>query len=241
MTPVLAARGIDVVLAGMPVLTDVSIDVGRGEIVALLGRNGAGKTTTLRALAGLQRVAGGRVLLDGRAVQNRPAHRVAAAGCALVLEGARVFRRLRVIDNLRLGAPGATHREVASRLAEQLDRFPMLAARANALAGQLSGGEQSLLALAQGLMAAPRVLLVDEPSVGLDPGTAHWVFSELAKLRDEGWAMIVAEQAVDGVLGVADRGCVLDVGRVVATGAAPALRDDPAVRAAYIGPAAPRG
>jgi branched-chain amino acid transport system ATP-binding protein len=233
VTGLLVVCGIEVVLGGMPVVRDVSLEVRRGEIVALLGRNGAGKTTTLRAVAGLHRIASGRVLLDGREVQNRPAHVVAGAGCTLVLEGARVFRRLTVEANLRLGAYGAGRVRTVHRLAEQYRRFPSLAARRMSPAGALSGGEQSLLAVAQGLMAAPRVLLLDEPSVGLDAGTLDVVMETLGELRQEGGAVLVAEQAVDRVLAVADRGYVLDAGRLVGDGEARALRSSAVLRDAY--------
>lgn len=235
MNPLLQVEALDVALGGVPVVEGVSLAVERGEVVALLGRNGAGKTTVLRAVAGAQRVAGGHVLLDGEEMTGRPAHRVAAAGLVLVLEGHRVFLHQSVETNLRLGAYRAPPREVERRLGEQLSRFEVLAARRHLLAGQLSGGEQQLVAIAQGLMAAPRVLLLDEPSIGLDEGMAGLLFAELNELRHRGMGVLVAEQAVDQVLEVGDRAYVLQSGRMVAHRPARELRGDPILREAYLG------
>lgn len=237
MTPLLRVEALDVALGGVPVIEGASLTVERGELIALLGRNGAGKTTVLRAIAGAQRVAGGSVLLDGVEIAGRPAHRVAAAGCVLVLEGHRVFQHQSVETNLRLGAYHASSGEVERRLDEQLGRFTVLAARRRVLAGQLSGGEQQLLAVAQGLMAAPRLLLLDEPSIGLDAGVVGWLFATLDELRGQGIGLLVAEQSVDQVLSVADRAYVLQSGRMVAHRAAIELRGDSILRDAYLGSA----
>jgi branched-chain amino acid transport system ATP-binding protein len=235
LTALLEVDALDVALGGVPVLSDVSLTVGRGEIVALLGRNGAGKTTTLRAVAGAQRIAAGRVLLEGDDITGRPAHRVSTAGCVLVLEGHRVFRRQDVETNLRLGALHAPGGEVAQRLTEQFGRFAALAARRRTLAGRLSGGEQQLLAIAQGLMARPRLLLLDEPSVGLDGGMVERLFAILGGLRAQGIGLLVAEQSVDHLLAVADRAYVIASGRVVAERPARVLRADGVLREAYLG------
>lgn len=215
MSAVLDVDGISVLLGGMPVVEGVSMTVGGGEMVALTGPNGAGKSTTLRAVAGLERIAAGRVLLGGREIQNRPAHQVATAGCTLVLEGARIFHRLSIEANLRLGAYGCDRHQVAARLAEQADRFPALASRLGASAASLSGGEQKLLALAQGLMAAPRVLLLDEPAVGLDAATAEHVAEVLRGIRQRGTAVLVADRGGGAMADAADRTVVLHLGRVV--------------------------
>jgi ABC-type branched-subunit amino acid transport system ATPase component len=236
-TPVLRVEGVDITHGGVPAVTGLSLEVSRGEIVALLGRNGAGKTTTLRAIAGLHRVAAGTIHLDNLAVHNRPAHAVAAAGCTLVQDGNRIFRRLPVTTNLRLGGFRVSRTEVERRIDEQLRRFPVLAGKRDVAAGQLSGGEQQQLALAQGLMAAPQLLMLDEPSVGLAIGLVRNLFALLATLRDDGMAVLIAEQSVDQVLRVADRAYVLDVGCLVASGPAPQVRDDTELRDAYLGKA----
>ena len=235
MTPLLQVDALEVALGGVPVVEGVSLAVERGEIVAILGRNGAGKTTVLRAIAGAQPMAGGSVRLEGDTISGWPAHRVAVAGCVLVLEGHRVFLHQSVETNLRLGAYHAPSREVDSRLSEQFERFAVLAAKRRVLAGQLSGGEQQLLAVAQGLMAAPRLLLLDEPSIGLDEGVVTWLFMILDGLRHQGMGLLVAEQSVDQVLDVAGRAYVLQSGRVVAHRPARELRGDRVLRDAYLG------
>jgi len=233
--PILRLESVSVTHAGVPAVVDLNLEVAPGEMVLLLGRNGAGKTTTLRAVAGLQRVVSGRISLDGRAVHNHAPHSVAAAGCTLVQDGNRIFRRLDVETNLRLGAYRCPAADARWRMEEQLDRFPTLRQKRRVAAGQLSGGEQQQLAIAQGLMAAPRVLLLDEPSVGLALGLVRATFALLASLRDAGMAVLVAEQAVDQPLQVADRAVVLDLGRSVAAGTPAELRDSGALDEAYLG------
>ena len=225
--PILRLESVSVTHAGVPAVVDLNLEVAPGEMVLLLGRNGAGKTTTLRAVAGLQRVVSGRISLDGRAVHNHAPHSVAAAGCTLVQDGNRIFRRL--------GAYRCPAADARWRMEEQLDRFPTLRQKRRVAAGQLSGGEQQQLAIAQGLMAAPRVLLLDEPSVGLALGLVRATFALLASLRDAGMAVLVAEQAVDQPLQVADRAVVLDLGRSVAAGTPAELRDSGALDEAYLG------
>ena len=233
--PVLCVESIRVNHAGVPAVIDLNLEVGAGEMVVLLGRNGAGKTTTLRAIAGLHRVAAGRILLDARPIHNKPAHSVVAAGCTMVQDGNRIFRRLDVETNLRLGAFRCGGAEAQRRLAEQLGRFPVLAEKRRLAAGQLSGGEQQQLAIAQGLMARPRVLLLDEPSVGLALGLVRTTMALLASLRDSGLAVLLAEQAIDQPLRVADRAYVLDLGRVVARGTPAQLRETGGLDEAYLG------
>ena len=233
--PVLRLEDVSVTHAGVPAVAGLSLEVGAGEIVLLLGRNGAGKTTTLRAVAGLQRVVAGRISLDGRPIQNRPPHDVAAAGCTLVQDGNRVFRRLDVQTNLRLGAYRCSTADALARIEEQLDRFPVLRDKRAVAAGQLSGGEQQQLAIAQGLMAHPRVLLLDEPSVGLALGLVRATLALLAALRDQGLAVLLAEQAVEQPLRVADRAVALDLGRSVAAGTAAELGASGVLDAAYLG------
>jgi branched-chain amino acid transport system ATP-binding protein len=216
------------------VLSGVSLTVGAGEVVALLGANGAGKTTTLRAVSGLVRPSGGAVRLDGRLLSGRAPHDLVAAGVAHVPEGRRIFARMSVWENLAMGAYRRT-----GPTAADVDRvhalFPVLAARAEQAAGTLSGGEQQMLAIGRALMARPRVLLLDEPSLGLAPQVVQTVFAAVAALRQDGTAVLLVEQDVALALTVAARAHVLATGRVVLSGEAASLRDDARVEAAYLG------
>jgi len=208
--PRLRVEGISVTHGGVPAVVDLSLTAGAGEIVALLGRNGAGKTTTMRAITGLTPPRTGDVLYKGRNIVGRPAH-------------------------LRLGAYRVPRAEAERRMEEQFARFPVLGAKRNVAAGQLSGGEQQQLAIAQGLMARPRVLLLDEPSVGLALGLVRVTFAILDELRSQGLAILLAEQSVDQPLRIADRAYVLDLGRLALSGPAAELRESGALHDAYLG------
>jgi ABC-type branched-subunit amino acid transport system ATPase component len=205
----------------------------------LLGANGAGKSTTMRAVSGLLRPIVGDVILDDRKIDGLDAHRVASRGLALVPEGRQVFPELSVADNIRLGAflrkgVGKTFDEEAE-MAALLARFPRLKDRLESRAGLLSGGEQQMLAIARGLMAKPRILLLDEPSLGLAPAIINELFDVLAGLRDEGVTILLVDQMAALALALADRGYVLESGRIVAAGPATALAQDSALEAAYLG------
>jgi branched-chain amino acid transport system ATP-binding protein len=215
-------------------VSGIDLYVEAGEIVALLGANGAGKTTTLRALSGLLRPSGGQVLLDDRRLDRLDANEVVAAGLAHVPEGRRVFGRMSVQDNLEMGAY-TRPKELRAALDRVLDLLPVLASRREQLAGTLSGGEQQLLALGRALMSAPRVLLLDEPSTGLAPQAVEAVLEVVAGLAREGVALLLVEQDVEVACGLAVRGYVLETGRVVTSGPAAQLREDPAVRETYLG------
>ena len=218
-----------------PVLDDVSFEVRPGEMVALIGANGAGKSTAMRAVSGLLRPVAGAIVLDDRDVAAREAHTIAAAGLALVPEGRQVFPELSVLDNLRLGAyarrDGYSERDIAAMLA----RFPRLKERLVNRAGLLSGGEQQMLAVARGLMAKPRILLLDEPSLGLAPAMINELYGILADLRDDGVTILLVDQMAALALAIADRGYVLESGRIVRADTAAALAEDPALEAAYLG------
>jgi ABC-type branched-subunit amino acid transport system ATPase component/ABC-type branched-subunit amino acid transport system permease subunit len=233
--PVLEVRDLTAAYDRMEVLHGVSLAVRRGEIVVVIGANGAGKTSTLRAVAGLLRPRRGSVALDGRDITGRPAHWVARHGVVLVPEGRLVFPDQSVLDNLRLGAYARPRCERAEALERAFARFPVLAERRHQLAGTLSGGEQQMLAIARGLMARPRLLLLDEPSLGLAPRLVREVFAALERLREEGLTLLVVDQMADAALAVADRGYVLERGRVVLEGAAADLRRDAEVARAYLG------
>jgi len=218
-----------------PVLEEVSLEVRPGEMVALLGANGAGKSTAMRAVAGLLRPVTGTIVLDDKRVEEMPAHRIAASGVALVPEGRQVFPELTVLDNILLGAHTRKAFDRSKELEPLLRRFPRLRERLSSRAGLLSGGEQQMLAIARGLMAKPRILLLDEPSLGLAPGMINELFDVLAELRGEGVTILLVDQMAALALTVADRGYVLESGRIVRSDTAEALAHDPALEAAYLG------
>ena len=217
-------------------LRGVSVVVERGEIVTLVGANGAGKTTLLKAIAGVQPVAGGRIRLEGADITRTPAHRRVALGLALVPEGRQIFGPLTVEDNLRLGAFRVADKgHVAADMAHVFEMFPILAERRRMAAGGLSGGQQQMLAIGRALMSRPRLLLLDEPSMGLAPILVDQIFEAIVRLKGEGVTVFVVEQNAYAALSAADRGYVIETGEIVRSGAARALVDDPAVREAYLG------
>jgi ABC-type branched-subunit amino acid transport system ATPase component len=218
-----------------PVLDDVSLDVRPGEMVTLIGSNGAGKSTTMRAIAGLLRPVEGGIVLDDVPIATLDAHRIARRALALVPEGRQVFPELSVLDNLRLGAFTRRHADLHTEIAALLERFPRLRERLGSRAGLLSGGEQQMLAIARGLMAKPRILLLDEPSLGLAPSMINELFDILARLRDDGVTVLLVDQMAQLALTVADRGYVLEFGRIVRADSATALAGDPDLEAAYLG------
>jgi branched-chain amino acid transport system ATP-binding protein/branched-chain amino acid transport system permease protein len=233
-----AALAIDRLDAGygaVAILKSIDVAVAPGELVAVLGANGAGKSTLMRAAVGLLRPTAGAVRLDGRAMTALPAHRAARLGLVLVPEGRQVFPELSVIDNLRLGAHGRRRADPDREIERLFARFPLLRERRHQRAGLLSGGEQQMLALARGLMAAPRVLLLDEPSLGLAPAIIARLFNTLAELREEGITLLLVDQMAGMALALADRGYILESGRVVGSGPAAALAADTGLRQAYLG------
>ncbi|MFO7293097.1 MAG: ABC transporter ATP-binding protein [Actinomycetes bacterium] len=217
-------------------LWDVSLRVGDGEIVTIIGPNGAGKSTLVNVIAGIHPAWGGRIVFDGREITALPPHRVCTAGVAVVPEGRQVFADMTVTDNLLIGG---YHRAARARRKENYERvceiFPRLAERANQLAGSLSGGEQQMLAIGRALMAEPRLLLLDEPSLGLAPVIVDTIFEILQRINAEGVSVLVVEQNVVEALELASRGYVLEQGRIVKEAAAADLLDDPDVRTAYLG------
>jgi branched-chain amino acid transport system ATP-binding protein len=217
-------------------LRGIDLAVPAGSAVCLIGANGAGKTTTMRALSGLVKPAGGRVVLDGVEITGWAAHRIAKAGMLQVPEGRGVFSELTVAENLAVGAwltPDAV--EIARRRDAVVARFPRLAERLGQMAGSLSGGEQQMLALGRALMGAPRLLLLDEPSMGLAPLFVEEIFSIIADLKREGTTILLVEQNASAALEVADVAYVLENGRIVLSGPAADVAADPRVVAAYLG------
>lgn len=232
---VLSCVGLDAGYGAAAVLEDVSFDVKPGEMVTLLGANGAGKSTAMRAVTGLLRPVTGSIVLDNHRIENFPAHTIAARGLALVPEGRQVFPELTVRDNIMLGAHTRTSVDREREIAAVLTRFPRLRERLSSRAGLLSGGEQQMLAIARGLMAKPRIVLLDEPSLGLSPAMINELFDILAELRDDGVTILLVDQMAALALTIADRGYVLESGRIVRADTAEALARDPALEAAYLG------
>ena len=220
---------------GVPVLHDVSLAVGPGEIVALIGANGAGKSTTLRTIMGQVRAAAGRIDFDGVPLAGASTAEVVRHGLVLVPEGRHVFPRLSVAENLRIGAFSRKDRAVYLQdLPRVFDLFPGLADRRKQEAGTLSGGEQQMLAIGRALMGQPRCLLLDEPSLGLAPLLIQAVFEAIRKINVTGVAILLVEQKAFVALNLATRSYVLENGRVVASGESQALAADPRVKRAYL-------
>jgi branched-chain amino acid transport system ATP-binding protein len=235
----LEVENVDVSYGALAVLHRVSLRVGRGEIVALVGPNGAGKSTLLKAVAGLMAPRGGTIRWEGKRLDVEPPERIVESGVALVPEGRRLFARMTVRENLELGA--FTERAQKSRrdqLARVYTLFPRLCERENQLAGSLSGGEQQMLALGRALMGQPRLLLLDEPSLGLAPRVVESIFAILAELHQDGMSLLIVEQSVHAVLALAQRAYILESGRIVGAGESQALLKDDHIRAAYLGPLA---
>ena len=228
--------GLEVAYGRTTALHGVSITVGEGQVVCLIGANGAGKTTAMRAISGLVRPRAGRVRFAGQDITGQAAHRIAAAGLRQVPEGRQCFAELTVMENLALGAylvPGRG--EVARRQDAVLARFPRLRERLHQLAGSMSGGEQQMLAIGRALMGAPRLLLLDEPSMGLAPLFVEEIFAIIAALKAEGTTILLVEQNASAALDVADHAYVLETGRIVLSGPAAEVASNPAVAAAYLG------
>jgi len=234
----LEVRDLQADYGGNPVVNGVSLDLGAGELVTVVGSNGAGKTTLLKALAGLVPVRRGEVRLDGLDLLSSPAYQRARRGLILVPEGRRLFPELTVLENLRTGELARSGRgDLAADRGRVFDLFPVLGHKRGLLAASLSGGEQQMLAIARGLMGAPRILLIDEPSLGLSPLAAGSLFRALAVLAAAGLAIILAEQNVRLALRVATRGYVLRQGEVVFEGPAAALSNRPDLPELYLGTA----
>ena len=234
--PLLKVDGATAFYGDLQALFSATIEVYPGEIVALIGANGAGKTTTLRLISGMKHPAKGTICFEGRNVSFFPAHEMVNLGVSHVPEGRQVFPYLTVRENLYLGAyTRRARRSMKQSLAEQLALFPRLGERMNQLAGTLSGGEQQMLAIARGLMAHPKLLLLDEPSLGLAPKVVDEVFEKIHEVRRAGVTMLIVEQNVVSGLSISDRGYVVENGAAVLAGTAKDLLSNRQVRAAYLG------
>jgi branched-chain amino acid transport system ATP-binding protein len=238
-THVLRLQNVDSGYGAIRVLRHVSLHVDRGEIVSIIGANGAGKTTLLRTIVGLLRAQGGEILFGGRAITAARTEAIARAGCSLVPEGRQVFAPMTVRENLLLGATACLHREGAPRVKEALERvhalFPRLREREGQLAGTLSGGEQQMLALGRALMARPTLILLDEPSMGLAPKVVKEIFAAIQLLREDGNTVLLVEQNARAALKIANRGYVLETGRIILEGSAESLLANRDVKRAYLG------
>ena len=232
----LSVEAIDVFYGDAQAVRGVSFDVERGEVVTLIGANGAGKSTALKTVAGLLAPRRGRVVLDGQDVSGTPAHVLAAKGLVLVPEGRQLWPAMSVLENLRMGAyPRAAREKAAATLEEIFAMFPVLKRRSHQKAGTLSGGEQQMCAIGRGLMAQPRLLLLDEPALGLSPLLVREVFASLRAIRGRGVTILLVDQNVPHALAHADRAYERETGSITLSGPAAALREDHTVRDRYLG------
>lgn len=232
----LSVKGISLSYDEAEVLSDVSIEVGAGQIVALLGSNGAGKSTTLKAISGLEKVSAGTIKFDGKDITNRPSYEIISKGLAHSPEGRRLFPRMSVEENLLLGARPRTSRpQLRELLDEAFDLFPILKERRKQYAGLMSGGEQQQCAIARALMSKPRLVLLDEPSLGLAPQIIADVFRVVQKIRDTGVTVLLVEQNMVQSLAIADHAYVLERGRVTLSGPSSELRQNAELQRAYLG------
>ncbi|MCL6522669.1 MAG: ABC transporter ATP-binding protein [Firmicutes bacterium] len=234
--PLLEVRGVTAFYGDFQALWGVDLEVREGEVVTLLGANGAGKTTTLRVVSGLLRPASGSVRFAGEEITGRPAHRIVELGIAHVPEGRQLFPLMSVEENLLLGGrvPRVRARRQAN-LERMVELFPILGERRRQAAGTLSGGEQQMLAIARALMSEPRLLLLDEPSLGLAPRVTEEVFATVRAVAARGVTVLLVEQNVLEALEISDRGYVIEHGRIVRAGPAAELARDAAIREAYLG------
>jgi branched-chain amino acid transport system ATP-binding protein len=233
---VLEAREVTAAYSGLVALANVSIEVAAGEIVCVAGANGAGKSTLLKTIAGMERLRSGTITLEGQRIDGLSPHRITALGIGFVPENRRLFRRLTVRDNLRLGSYLFRSRpDRDAPMAQVVALFPRLAERLDQRAETLSGGEQQMLAIGRALMTRPRLLMLDEPSQGIMPKLVDEIFAAAVKIRGAGTTVLIVEQRVTECLEIADRAYVLQTGRVIMGGKAAEIRKNPDIRKAYLG------
>ena len=234
----LSIKGLRSGYGKIEVLHDVTLDVARGQIVTLIGANGAGKTTLLKTISGLLRPSAGSITFEGKSIVRRPPHKIVELGISHVPEGRAILKRMTVIDNLRMGAYVRTDSEIAEDIEAALARFPLLSERRLQIAGTLSGGEQQMLAIGRALVARPRLLLFDEPALGLAPKIVSQIFLTLRELKNEGKTILLVEQNARQALRIADHGYVLERGRIIYSGSGEELLNMPEVQRAYLGQSA---
>ena len=235
MEPILKADSINVYYGSIHAIKDVSFEVFDGEIVTLIGANGAGKSTPLNTVAGLLRSKTGSVTFMGEPIEKTAAFKIPAKGLALVPEGRRVFLQMTVEENLEMGAYTQPNSTIAQSLADVYERFPRLRERRGQIAGTLSGGEQQMLAMGRALMSHPKLMMLDEPSMGLAPILVDQIFAIIQELHKSGTTILLVEQNAQAALSVANRGYVLENGRIVTTGTGDELLSSPAIKRAYLG------
>ena len=231
----LKVKGLKVAYGGIQAVKGVSFEVNAGELVSLIGANGAGKTTTLKAITGLQPVAGGDIEFMGRSLKGQGAWDLVKQGLVMVPEGRGTFTRMTITENLQMGAFVRRDNEVEADIDKVFSIFPRLKERRAQLAGTMSGGEQQMLAMGRALMARPKVLLMDEPSMGLSPIMVDKIFEVVGDIHGQGVTILLVEQNASRALQIASRGYVMDSGEITMGGDAKALLNDPKVRAAYLG------
>ena len=231
----LDVKGLKVAYGGIQAVKGVSFDVRAGELVSLIGANGAGKTTTLKAITGTQPVAAGEIRFMGRPVKGQGSWELVKQGLVMVPEGRGVFARMTITENLQMGAFVRDDKEIDADIDKVFGIFPRLKERRAQLAGTMSGGEQQMLAMGRALMARPKVLLMDEPSMGLSPIMVDKIFEVVADIHQRGTTILLVEQNASRALQLANRGYVMDSGEITMSGASKALLADPKVRAAYLG------
>ena len=231
----LKVSNLNVYYGAIHAVKGVSFEVGEGEIVTLIGANGAGKSTALNTVAGLLRARSGVIELEGKSVAKVPTHKMVSRGVALCPEGRRIFQEMTVLENLEMGAYTRTAKETGEMLERMYETFPRLRERRSQAAGTLSGGEQQMVAMARALMSKPKLLMLDEPSMGLAPLLVQEIFDIIARLHDQGTTILLVEQNASMALSIAQRAYVLETGRVAMSGDANDLLHDPRVRRAYLG------
>lgn len=231
----LQVKNLEVYYGNIRALKGISFEVKEHEIVTLIGANGAGKTTTLNTIAGLLRPRRGSVEFDGKNLLSYPASKVVSLGMAICPEGRRIFQQMTVRENLEMGGFSRPKTEIEPSVEEMFTRFSRLKEREKQIAGTLSGGEQQMLAMARALMSKPKLLMLDEPSMGLAPILVEQIFEIIRELHQQGTTILLVEQNAQMALAVADRAYVLETGRITMTGNAADMLDDPEVRKAYLG------
>ncbi|WP_409018101.1 ABC transporter ATP-binding protein [Caballeronia sp. LZ035] len=232
----LKVKGLQVNYGGIQAVKGVDLEVGQGELVTLIGANGAGKTTTMKAITGLKPYSGGDIEYMGQSIKGVPTHELLKRGLAMVPEGRGIFARMSILENMQMGAYLRTDTDAIQKDTERMfGFFPRLKERASQYAGTLSGGEQQMLAMARALLSRPKLLLLDEPSMGLSPIMVEKIFEVVREISHEGLTVLLVEQNARLALQAANRGYVMDSGVVTMTGDAKTMLDDPKVRAAYLG------
>lgn len=232
----LEVKDIQVYYGMIQALKGVSFEVNEGEVIALIGANGAGKTTTLHTVTGLLRAKSGQIMFDGQDITKIPPHKIVTMGMAHVPEGRRVFANMTVLQNLKMGAFTRTDKnEIEETIQKVYKRFPRLEERQGQTAGTLSGGEQQMLAMGRALMSKPRIILMDEPSMGLSPIFVNEIFDIIKEVSESGTTVLLVEQNAKKALSIADRAYVLETGKIILDGDADALLNDESVQKAYLG------